>query len=263
MYANGKEVRPEGPHGDDPDHYQQISRVYNLNVSPSETNLALVVRTHLLFLSAIRRYTNFFADRTFAAGQSRRPGPAAGNVGAHSTVRAHSTGGDRDPATVSGARFCWLFISRRRDTRSICGWRCMSWCWPHLAFVELAGSTRAHRYPLVCGDHDAAGADLRLLLLRVSNSLPCAEETLVHQAGCGTTAPALLFLGPLLLTVGHSASLGSCTLSCAGFLRIFWFLGWLLFIFLTLIIATVKRNIEAGLLLIPLVLDLVGSPSRS
>jgi HAMP domain-containing protein len=37
-----------------------------------------------------------------------------------------------------------------------------------------------------------------------------------------------------------------------------WFLGWLAFIFLTLISATMRRNFEAGLLLIPLVLDMIG-----
>jgi phosphoserine phosphatase RsbU/P len=39
---------------------------------------------------------------------------------------------------------------------------------------------------------------------------------------------------------------------------LFWILGWLIFIFATLIFATVRRNFEAGLLLIPLVLTIVG-----
>jgi hypothetical protein len=38
----------------------------------------------------------------------------------------------------------------------------------------------------------------------------------------------------------------------------FWIMGWLVFIFLTLIVASARRNFEAGLLLIPLVLSLVG-----
>jgi sigma-B regulation protein RsbU (phosphoserine phosphatase) len=37
-----------------------------------------------------------------------------------------------------------------------------------------------------------------------------------------------------------------------------WFIGWLLFTFLTLIFATARRNFEAGLLLVPLVLGMVG-----
>ena len=39
---------------------------------------------------------------------------------------------------------------------------------------------------------------------------------------------------------------------------IFWIVGWAIFVFLTLIIATIQRNFEAGLLLIPLVLTMVG-----
>ena len=39
---------------------------------------------------------------------------------------------------------------------------------------------------------------------------------------------------------------------------VFWVIGWAIFVFLTLIIATVSRNFEAGLLLIPLLLTMVG-----
>jgi len=45
VFANGHHVRPEGPHGDEPARYQQISRIYNLNLPPSETSLVLVVRS--------------------------------------------------------------------------------------------------------------------------------------------------------------------------------------------------------------------------
>jgi hypothetical protein len=43
VYANGVEIHPEGPGGDDPSHYQLISRVFSLNIPPSETSLTLVV----------------------------------------------------------------------------------------------------------------------------------------------------------------------------------------------------------------------------
>jgi serine phosphatase RsbU (regulator of sigma subunit) len=57
--------------------------------------------------------------------------------------------------------------------------------------------------------------------------------------------------------VGHNKVIGIALLAvfvCA----IFWMIGWAIFVFLTLIIATYKRNFEAGLLLIPLVLTMVG-----
>jgi hypothetical protein len=51
VFANGRPIQPEGPHGDAPQHYQQISRIYNLNVPPDETNLVLV-RAPFMFRSA-------------------------------------------------------------------------------------------------------------------------------------------------------------------------------------------------------------------
>ncbi len=41
VFANGRHIQPEGSHGDDPDHYQSISRIYNLNLAPSETSSLL------------------------------------------------------------------------------------------------------------------------------------------------------------------------------------------------------------------------------
>ena len=71
------------------------------------------------------------------------------------------------------------------------------------------------------------------------------------------TSPVLLGVGPLLLLVGHSTVIG-VLLAIVLLLTTLWFLGWILFVFLTLIIATVKRNFEAGMLLIPLVLGIIG-----
>ena len=57
--------------------------------------------------------------------------------------------------------------------------------------------------------------------------------------------------------VGHSTLVGVALLLV--FLgSLIWIAGWLIFMFATLIAATMRRNFEAGLLLIPLVLSLVG-----
>src|ERR1019366_9612826 len=69
--------------------------------------------------------------------------------------------------------------------------------------------------------------------------------------GLRYTAPILLLIAPAILMVGHNKAIGvalAIVLVCA----IFWVIGWAIFVFLTLIIATIKRNFEAGLLLIPL-----------
>jgi len=73
------------------------------------------------------------------------------------------------------------------------------------------------------------------------------------------TAPILAGITPTILAFFYSHSLPISFLLATVILgSIFWILGWLLFIFITLILATLRRNFEAGLLLIPLVLSLIG-----
>ena len=71
------------------------------------------------------------------------------------------------------------------------------------------------------------------------------------------TAPILAGVGPTLLMVGHSSATG-VALAVVFLGSSVWMIGWLLFIFITLMAATLRRNFEAGLLLVPLVLSLVG-----
>ena len=71
------------------------------------------------------------------------------------------------------------------------------------------------------------------------------------------TAPILAGIGPTLLMVGHSTAIG-ITMAVVFIGSAIWMLGWLVFIFLTLIVATIRRNFEAGLLLIPLILSMIG-----
>ena len=70
------------------------------------------------------------------------------------------------------------------------------------------------------------------------------------------TAPVLIAVGPALLLVAHGEAvflLASVFLCC-----FLWIIGWSLFTFITLIKATLRRNFEAGLFLVPLVFSLVG-----
>ncbi|MGD0548417.1 MAG: hypothetical protein ABR991_11395, partial [Terracidiphilus sp.] len=39
VFANGRQIQPEGPHGDSVERYQPISRIYDLGLAPSETFL--------------------------------------------------------------------------------------------------------------------------------------------------------------------------------------------------------------------------------
>jgi len=67
VFANGRKIQPEGPHGDEIERYQQISRIYNLNLAPSETSLVLVVRSIYLPMGH-GAYTRFFAGRKLHLG---------------------------------------------------------------------------------------------------------------------------------------------------------------------------------------------------
>jgi hypothetical protein len=72
------------------------------------------------------------------------------------------------------------------------------------------------------------------------------------------TAPILAGVGPTLLFLGQSKALVIlCFVVFWGGSAV-WLIGWTLFIFLTLIAATLRRNFEAGMLLIPLMLTIVG-----
>ena len=67
IYANGRHIQPEGPHGNAPQHYQLISRIYDLNVPANETSLTLAVRIYYIAFG-YGAYTTFFANRTLYLG---------------------------------------------------------------------------------------------------------------------------------------------------------------------------------------------------
>ena len=67
VYVNGRHIKPEGPHGDTPFNYEEISRMYRLGLSPDETNLTLAIRT-LYVPFGYYAYTNFFAKRSLRLG---------------------------------------------------------------------------------------------------------------------------------------------------------------------------------------------------
>ena len=67
MFVDGHPIMSQGPHPDATQQYQQISRIYNLDVPDPETSLTLVVRT-LYIPFGFGTYTGFFAGRTLRLG---------------------------------------------------------------------------------------------------------------------------------------------------------------------------------------------------
>ena len=253
VFANGKLILPEGPHPADTFNYRQISRLYNLNIPPAETSLTLAIRT-LDIRFGLTGYTNFFYDRTLRLG-------SPDDLDRVQQLWSMRTLFERLPRLIIAVLLLFLsfflmvlYFTQRGHPEYL-------WLALHelvqvpLGVIDQAGSTARL-------DNLWYGA-LYLQLVFVSAYL--YFEFLVsflslkrrwYIKGLRYTAPILAFIAPTILLVSHSHGIGILilVLGCS----LFWVLGWAIFVFLTLIVATIRRNFEAGLLLIPLVLTIVG-----
>ena len=254
VFANGKEIQPEGPHSSNPQRYQLISRLYNLNIDPSVTSLTLAVRT-IYIPFGHGSYTTFFAGRNLMLGDHD-------DLERELTLWQHHSLFERLPQlvysillVVLGIFLFALYLSQKGHTEYL-------WLALHelaqapIGFIELAGSS-AYLDSLWY-------AALMLQLVLVSAYL--FFEFLVAFLALRRrwyirllryTAPVLGGVGPTLLMIGHARLIG-VVVACFVLGSMVWLIGWWLFVFLTLLAAAVRRNFEAGLLLIPLVLTLVG-----
>jgi sigma-B regulation protein RsbU (phosphoserine phosphatase) len=255
VYANGKPVPPNGPHGDNPQGYQQISRIYDLNVPPSETSLVLVVRT-LYIPFGPSAYTSLFASRKLLLGNRGDLESALELWSAHGLF-------ERLPRLVNSilllvlALFLLaLYFTQRGHIEYL-------WLALHelvqapIGFVDLAGSSaRLDQFWY-------AATVLQLILI----SAYFYFEFLISFLSLRRrwyilllryTSPILAGVAPTLLLVGRGPKVIGVVLAFVFLGSLVWLIGWTLFVFITLVAATVKRNFEAGLLLIPLVLSIVG-----
>jgi hypothetical protein len=254
VYANGKQLQPEGPHGDGAQRFQQISRIYSLNVAPSETSLTLVIRT-IYIPFGYASYTSFFSGRTFRLGNREDLDRRLELWSAHGLF-------ERLPRLVNSilllvlAMFLLaLYFTQRGHIEYL-------WLALHellqapIGFVDLAGSSARMDlfwYAAVMFQLVLISAYLYFEFLVAFLALRRRWYILLLRY----TAPALAGVGPTLLLSNNSDAVGIAFVVFSA-ISILWLLGWMLFIFITLISATLRRNFEAGLLLIPLVLSMVG-----
>ncbi|HVZ84053.1 MAG TPA: PP2C family protein-serine/threonine phosphatase [Terracidiphilus sp.] len=256
VFANGRLIRPEGPHGDATIRYQEISRLYDLNVPPDETNVTLALRT-LYVPTGYYSYTSFFAKRTLEFGSPASLRDAWNIWFLHSVLERLPRLVDAFLLAVLSVFLLALYFTQR-------GHREYLWLALHellqapIGFIDLAGSL-AHLDQLWY-------AALLMQLLVVSAYL--YFEFLVafldikrkrwYVRALRWSAPILAGVGPALLMLGgHGVGilvlLGVVTLGTLA-----WMVGWSIFTLATLVNATLRRNFEAGLLLIPLLLTIVG-----
>ena len=254
VFVNGKMVLPEGPHPADSFKYQQISRLFKLKVPPEQTSLTLAIRT-LYIPFGLSGYTNFFYNRTFWLGNPE-------DLGRVLDLWSVRTLFERLPRLIIAVLL--LFLSVFLLTLYFTQKGHVEYLW--LALHELV------QVPI--GIIDQAGSSARLdnlwygalYLQLVFVSAYLYFEFLVpflslkrrwYIKGLRYTAPILAFIAPTILLVEHSKAI-EILLAIVLLSSVVWLVVWAIFVFLTLIFATIKRNFEAGLLLVALVLTMVG-----
>ncbi len=254
VFANGSHIQPEGPNGSDPQDYQQISRIYNLNADPGGTSLTLAIRT-IYRPFGYGSYTLFFANHHLSLG---RPGDLQRGLNLWSDRNLF----ERVPRLVYSVLLAVLAIFLFALYFAQKGHIEYLWLALHellqapIGFIELAGSSARI--------DSLWYAALVLQLILVSAYL--FFEFLVaflslrrrwYIAWLRYTAPILAGLGPTLLLVGRSSAIG-VLLASIFICCILWMIGWSIFIFGNLIAAALKRNFEAGLFLVPLIFNFIG-----
>lgn len=254
VFANGKLVMPQGPHPDETYKYPQISRLYQLDIPPSQTSLVLAIRT-LYVPFGLTGYTNYFATRKLKLGSPDDLQAALDLWSVHNLF-------ERLPRLVIAVLLLFLSVFLITLFFTQKGHPEYLWLALHelvqvpIGILDQAGTT-GHIASVVFGA-------LYLQLLFVSAYL--YFEFLVsflslkrrwYIKGLRYTAPVLALVAPTILIARHNKAVElfiAVILLCG----VFWVIGWAIFVFFTLIFATIRRNFEAGLLLIPLMLTMVG-----
>ena len=260
VFANGVQIRPDGPHGDDPQHYQQISRLYNLNVPASQTDLFLVLRTFYKPFG-YGAYTSFFSARTFHLGHPEDLGHRLELWSTHALFQRLPRIVNSILQLVLALFLLALYFTQKGHVEYL-------WLALHelvqapIGFIEVAGGSAwldSLWYAATVLQLVVLSAYLYFEFLVAFLDLRQRWNLKMVRYPVNAlryTSPILLGVGPVVLFVGHSSFVWLLIIIYIP--TFFWLLGWVIFVFLTLIIATVKRNFEAGLLLIPLVLSIVG-----
>jgi hypothetical protein len=254
IYANGRLIQPEGPHGDAPQKFQLISRIYDLNVPADEASLTLVVRIYYTAFGS-GAYTTFFANRTFYLGN---PGELERELNLWSNRSLF----ERLPRLIYSvllsllAIFLFALYLTQRDRTEYLWLALHELAQAPLGFIELAGSSARLDtlwYGALALELLLVSAWLFFEFLVVFLSLPRPWYTRWLRY----TAPALFLVGPVLLLWGSGRHVGLLVVA-VGLCAVIWMLGWFIFVFITLFAAAVRRNLEAGLWLIPLILSVIG-----
>jgi phosphoserine phosphatase RsbU/P len=254
VFANGVKLVPEGPHGSSSQRYPMISRTYQLNVPAGQNSLVVAMRT-LYIPAGYGAYTTFFGSRRFALGDP-------GDLQRELNLWSNSSLFERLPRLIFSAALAILAIFLFVLYFAQKGHSEYLWLALHelvqapLGFIDLAGSSAQ----LDSLWYAAVVLELALLAAYLFAEFLVAFLSLRRRWAIRWlryTAPIPACVGPVILLVGHHGAL-EVMLICLFFLSLLWALGCAIFIFATLIAAAFRRNWEAALFLVPLVLNVVG-----
>ena len=256
VFANGQQVFPEGPHSGDPERFKAISRLYGLNVPANETSLVLAIRTLYIPLGD-SAYTRFFSSHKLHLGSRGELDPLLELWSNHNLF-------EHLPGLVHAILLTFLVIFLLVLYATQKGHVEYFWLALHelfqapLGFLALAGNSALldHLW------YEAALMELLVIAAYLYFEFLVAFLSLRRRwyiLLLRVTAPILIAVGPLMLSPGlHHGHLAGITLLLVFIGILLWIAGWMIFLLGTLIAATLRRNFEAGLLLIPLLLTLVG-----
>ncbi|HEX4284109.1 MAG TPA: PP2C family protein-serine/threonine phosphatase [Terracidiphilus sp.] len=255
VFANGRQVRPDGPHGDQIYNYEEISRIYRLDLDSGQTDLTLVVRT-LFIPVGYYAYTSFFSKRTFTVGNPDDLRRSWDLWFLHILF-------ERLPRLVNSILLTFLAIFLLALYFTQKGHAEYLWLALHeivqapIGFIDLEGSlARIDQLWYAAVTLQLVAISAYLYFEFVVAFLSIKRKWTVSLLRW--TAPILIGVGPTLLLLGDHGVLVVMTLVVVYLGSLLWIIGWSLFLFVTLIAATIRRNFEAGLLLIPLVLTIIG-----
>ncbi len=254
VFANGKQIQAGGPHGDSPGPYQQISRIYDLDIPSSETSLTLVVRSVYIPVG-YGAYTTFFGNRKLSLGN---PDDLAVRLDVWSDLSLF----ERLPRLVNSillvvlALFLLALYFTQKGHLEYLLLALYELTEAPVGFIDQAGSS-GHLDRLLYG-----AIVLQLLVLSAYLYFEFLIRFLSLKRRRYITilrlsAPILAGVAPALLSLGRGRASGIFLLVVAlG--TLIWVVCWLTFVLTTLFRATLRRNFEAGLLLFPLLLSMVG-----
>jgi hypothetical protein len=255
VFANGRRILPEGPHGDATFRYEEISRLYHLGLDPGTTDLTLAIRT-LYIPFGYYSYTSFFSRRTFRLGSPEDLQRGWDLWFMHSLFERLPRLVNAILLTVLSLFLLALYFTQRGHTEYL-------WLALHevlqapIGFIDLAGSlARIDQLWYAALVLQLVAVSAYLYFEFVVAFLSLRKRWTI--TALRWTAPILAAVGPTPFLIGGHGWLVVGTLLFVGLGTVLWMLGWSLFIFVTLIAATIRRNFEAGLLLIPLVLTIIG-----